>query len=87
MLPGTIASESLSFLGVSFTEGNVVSRVRTRSGNSALGLTEASGRDLVVLDDFIYGEPNRVPSPATGLLLVAGLIAAAFLPARLRRSW
>jgi IPTL-CTERM motif len=63
VLPGTIASESLSFLGVSFTEGNVVSRVRITSGNSALGLTETSGRDLVVLDDFIYGEPNPVPSP------------------------
>lgn len=63
VLPGTTASESLSFLGVSFTEGNVVSRVRITSGNSALGLTEASGRDLVVQDDFIFGEPNLVPSP------------------------
>ena len=61
--PGTIASESLSFLGVSFTEGNIVSRVRITSGNSALGLPEAGGRDLVVLDDFIYGEPNSAPSP------------------------
>ncbi len=86
VLPGTIASGSLSFLGVSFTEGNVISHVRITSGNSALGLPEASGRDLVVLDDFIFGEPNRIPLPATGLLLVAGLIAAAFLPGRHRRS-
>ena len=78
VLPGTIASESLSFLGVSFPEGNVVSRVRITSGNSALGLTEASGRDLVVLDDFIFGEPNRVPAqipePASLLLMGSGLL-------------
>lgn len=81
VLPGTIASESLSFLGVSFTEGSVVSRVRMTSGNSALGLTEASGRDLVVLDDFIYAEPRAIPEPASlglcllGLLLIAGFVS------------
>jgi hypothetical protein len=76
--PGTVANESLSFLGVTFTEGNIVSRVRITSGNSALGLSEASGRDLVVMDDFLYGEPNRVPFPGTLLLLVSGLAAVGF---------
>jgi hypothetical protein len=76
--PGTVADESLSFLGVTFTEGNIVSRVRITSGNSALGLSEASGRDLVTLDDFIYGEPTRIPAPATLLLLVSGLAAVGF---------
>jgi hypothetical protein len=76
--PGTVADESLSFLGVTFTEGNIVSRVRITSGNSALGLSEASGRDLVTLDDFIYGEPTRIPAPATLLLVVSGLAAVGF---------
>lgn len=76
--PGTVANESLSFLGVTFTEGNIVSRVRITSGNSALGLSEASGRDLVTMDDFLYGEPTRIPAPATLLLLVSGLAALGF---------
>jgi hypothetical protein len=76
--PGTVANESLSFLGVIFTDGNIISRVRITSGNSALGLSEASGRDLVTLDDFIYGEPTRISAPATLLLLVSGLAAVGF---------
>lgn len=76
--PGTAANESLSFLGVIFTEGNIVSRVRITSGNFALGLSEASGRDLVTMDDFIYGEPSRIPAPGTLLLLVVGLAAVGF---------
>lgn len=76
--PGTVADGSLSFLGVSFTEGNIVSRVRITSGNSALGLSEAGGRDLVALDDFVFGEPTRIPAPATLLLLASGLAALGF---------
>ena len=54
-----------SFLGVDFGTA-VVSRVRITSGNAALGpgLTDGGIRDLVVMDDFIYGEPvTAVPEP------------------------
>ncbi len=56
----TAGNESLSFLGVTFTD-RVVSRVRITAGDSALGLndvTQTGGDpDIVVVDDFIYGEP------------------------------
>ncbi len=52
------ANETFSFLGVSYPTA-VISRVRITSGNAALGagVNETGGTDLVVMDDFIYGEP------------------------------
>lgn len=77
---------SLSFLGVLFTEGAIVSQVEITNGNSALGLGLNDGElfndsgvlDLVVMDDFIYGEPvaaaQEVPEPSTFALM--GLVLA-----------
>jgi len=78
--PGTVGNESLSFLGVSFTEGPVLSRVRITNGNSPLGagVDEGADTDLVVMDDFIYGEPiavRPVSEPWTLLLVGLGLLA------------
>lgn len=56
-VPYTQGSESLSFLGVSFNAGELVGRVRIISGNAALGPDEAGNLDLVVMDDFLFGEP------------------------------
>jgi hypothetical protein len=50
-------AHTLSFLGVSFNAGELVSRVRIVSGNAAPGPDEAGSLDLVMMDDFIYGEP------------------------------
>jgi hypothetical protein len=49
----------LSFLGVSFNAGEQVSGVRITSGNTTLGAANNDGpsADVVVMDDFIYGEP------------------------------
>ncbi len=60
-VPGIIGSNSLlSFLGVSFPTP-IISRVRIISGNSGLGLNEnLPAIDMVVMDDFIYGEPNAI---------------------------
>jgi uncharacterized repeat protein (TIGR01451 family) len=62
----TSPNGGLSFLGISFfgTEARVLTRVRITSGAAALGAAE-SGSDLVVMDDFIYGEPV----PNTNLVL------------------
>jgi len=49
----------LSFLGVSFDAGEQVSGVRITSGNTTLGAAnnDSPSADVVVMDDFIYGEP------------------------------
>lgn len=66
VLPGTTPLESLSFLGVGFDAGERVFLVRITSGNILLSPTEGifpapskgQGIDIVVMDDFIYGEPQ-----------------------------
>jgi hypothetical protein len=55
-VPASPGNETLSFLGVRFLDEQVA-RVRITSGKHALGPNENRGRDLVVMDDFIYGEP------------------------------
>ena len=63
-VPALIGSENLSFLGVVFNAGERVGRVRITSGNSALGPNDApSGTDVVVMDDFIYAEPQGAVTP------------------------
>jgi hypothetical protein len=57
VLPGTKNRGSLSFLGVGFDAANVYF-VRITSGNRIL---KSPNRDVVVMDDFIYGEPQPVP--------------------------
>ena len=56
-VPASPGSETLSFLGVRFLDAQVA-RVSITSGKHALGPNENRGRDLVVMDDFIYGEPT-----------------------------
>lgn len=76
--PGVVGNETFSFLGVSFA-GAIVSRVRITTGNAALaaGVLDDDGAttDLVVMDDFLFGEVQATPEPATTALLAAGLIA------------
>jgi hypothetical protein len=58
-VPAGSGSQTLSFLGVSFTAGERVSRVRITSGTTAPGPNDAPPAvDIVVTDDFLYGEPQ-----------------------------
>ena len=59
-VPATAISGGLSFLGATFDGAAPVARVRITSGTAPLaaGVTDAGARDVVVLDDFIYGEPR-----------------------------
>lgn len=59
-VPAGLGSGTMSFLGVSFPQGSVVSRVRVTVGDQpiALGLDDGARGDVVVMDDFVYGEPQ-----------------------------
>jgi hypothetical protein len=56
-LPGPTNRGSLSFLGVGFDTASVFF-VRITSGDRIL---RTPNRDVVVMDDFIYGEPQLLP--------------------------
>ena len=83
------ANETLSFLGVDFG-APIVTRVRITSGNFALaaGRLDQNGNpvDLVVMDDFLFGEPvpAPIPEPAGWALMIAGfaLLGSKFRAAR-----
>jgi hypothetical protein len=72
----------LSFLGVSFASP-VVARVRIRYGTTALGPNDGPGVDVAVMDDFVYGEPQAVPEPAS---LMLGALATGFVALARRRQ-
>jgi hypothetical protein len=56
-------NNGLSFLGVSFNNGERIARVRIFSGTAVLGDVDASrggSFDVVVMDSFFYGEPRAI---------------------------
>ena len=60
--------------------------MRIVTGTTALGPSESASVDLVVMDDFLYGEPRAdvVPEPTT-VLLVGTMMAGLGLAAWTRR--
>ena len=92
---GGVTNESLSFLGISYAVPTIA-RVRITSGNAVLGAgvldTNGNPVDLVVMDDFIYGEPQAlgqpggvVPEPTALALAGAGLLPVGLARIRRRR--
>jgi hypothetical protein len=61
LVPAGKGDETLSFLGVAFDAGEEVFLVRITSGDVELAGRNRGGEDLVVMDDFIYGEPQPLP--------------------------
>ena len=59
-VPGSAGDASLSFLGVVFDEARIAT-VRITTGSVPPGPDDDLQHDIVVMDDFIYGEP-RLPS-------------------------
>jgi hypothetical protein len=72
---GTVANQSLSFAGVVFDAGERVARVQIITGNTPLSsaANDGAGVDLVVVDDFLYREPEAVLEPSVLFLLASGL--------------
>jgi hypothetical protein len=64
----------LSFLGAQFKNGELVDRVIITTGNTVLGPNNGGGVNVVAMDDFIYGEPQAAPEPASLLLLGSGAL-------------
>src|SRR4051794_22243366 len=61
------ADAGLSFLGASYPGGTRVSRVRIRTGNTTPGPNDGGAQtDVVVMDDFLYGEPQEIKAPSQG---------------------
>jgi hypothetical protein len=70
-VPNTPGNETLSFLGVKFDDP-IVSRVRITIGDQILTAGNTL-TDLVVADDFIYGEPiATVPEPSSLAIFGSG---------------
>jgi hypothetical protein len=61
-VPASPGDASQSFLGIMFNDP-VIARVRIKTGDVAPGPDDdvTHNRDVVMMDDFIYGEPQPLP--------------------------
>ncbi|HSD21523.1 MAG TPA: hypothetical protein VLC54_15860, partial [Anaeromyxobacter sp.] len=59
-VPASPGDGSQSFFGIAFDEARIA-RVRITSGDVAPGPDDDGKHDVVMMDDFIYGEPQALP--------------------------
>lgn len=59
-VPAAPGNGGQSFLGIVFPDPRIA-RVRITSGDAAPGPDDDAKLDIVVMDDFIYGEPRPLP--------------------------
>ena len=57
LVPASPGDASLSFFGIVFTDARIA-RVRITSGDTAPGPNDDGTHDIVMMDDFLYGEPQ-----------------------------
>lgn len=59
-VPAAPGDGSQSFFGVKFNDARIAS-VRITTGNAVPGPDDDGKNDIVLMDDFIYGEPKALP--------------------------
>jgi hypothetical protein len=59
-VPAAPGDGNLSFFGVKFNDARIA-RVRITTGNAAPGPNDDNQNDIVMMDDFFYGEPKALP--------------------------
>jgi hypothetical protein len=82
-------STGFSFLGAFMNDGSsLIGSVRITSGGVALGagVLDGPGSDVVVMDDFLYGNPTlaSVPEPTTLAFVGASVLGAGLY---IKRRW
>ena len=60
-VPASPGDGSLSFFGIVFDDARIA-RVRVTTGNVAPGPDDDEKNDIVMMDDFLYGEPQPLAS-------------------------
>ena len=58
-VPASPGDGSLSFFGIVFGEARIA-RVRITSGDASPGPDDDETHDIVMMDDFLYGEPQPI---------------------------
>jgi hypothetical protein len=62
-VPASPGNGSLSFIGIVFADARIA-RVQITSGDAAPGPNDDGTHDIVMMDDFFYGEPQQIqPMP------------------------
>jgi hypothetical protein len=85
-VPTYPGNQTFSFLGLLAEPGDgLIAGVTITTGTTPLGPSEAPGIDLVVMDDFLFGEPRLIPEPSTSVLLSSALLVMAALAWRRSR--
>ena len=59
-VPASPGDKSLSFLGIVFTDARIA-KVKITSGDTAPGPNDDGTHDVVMMDDFLFGEPQPRP--------------------------
>jgi hypothetical protein len=59
-VPPSPTNKGLSFFGIIFEDARIA-RVRIKTGDVAPGPNDTRRHDVVVMDDFFYGEPRALP--------------------------
>jgi hypothetical protein len=87
VVPAFAGDGTLSFLGLVLDPGeDLIAHVRITTGNSPLGPDDnPPDVDVVAMDDFLFGEPQRIAYPGTLVLLGVGLVAVRALAWGVRR--